>query len=222
MAIVSNPSVDSAANWDSVGKQKLTKLAQNVIDAFPTTPIGQDIIDRIDALEADVFKRLGRDVVFCQIGDEDDASQLQITLNAVSAEDVDDGYFNTFFIDGAVYIHTNAQELNFGVSLDTDVPVVTSSGVSVVERYTGSELVDSTIFSEAMGFPNQLVSTDNTISDVVFKFSASVTLAASTDTDLFVDLTGDATGAGSVLAGCYISARVQAPAPIAPPDPPIP
>lgn len=220
--IITNRSVDNAHDWDSVGKKKLRTLAQSVVNNFDSTTIGQQILTRLDDLEADIFKRLGRNVVFCQVGDEDNTSQLQITIEAVSTEDVNNGYYNSFFIDGIVFINVNAQELSFGIALDTDVPVAGSSGVSVVERYSGTTLLDSTILSSSMGLPGQLISTDNTITNVVFKFTGTVTLDDSTTADLMINASGDPTGVASILAGSCLSARVQAPAPILPPDPPIP
>ena len=137
--VVPNSVIDCPANWDSIGKKKLSQMSQMIVNNFSETEIGTEILERLDTLESEVYDRLGRNVAFVYTESLDNTSNLFVSLKYVPTS-----IENYFLINSSVYIFTNAASLNFALTMTSDVPLVEDGGTIVVRKYDSSFVLLST------------------------------------------------------------------------------
>lgn len=208
--VVPNSLIDCPANWDSLGKKKLSQMAQMIVDNFSETEIGEEILERLDTLESEIYDRLGRNVAFVYTEGLDNTSNLFVSLKYVPTS-----IENYFLINSSVYIFTNAASLNFAITMTSDVPLVEDGGTIVVRKYDSSFVLLSTEFITSTSLPGAVISTDAFTSYVTADFKAGVYVNA--DAEIRITQTGDATGSQSVLAGTQLIGTLANPLPIIPP-----
>lgn len=185
-------------------------MAQMIVDNFSETEIGEEILERLDTLESEIYDRLGRNVAFVYTEGLDNTSNLFVSLKYVPTS-----IENYFLINSSVYIFTNAASLNFAITMTSDVPLVEDGGTIVVRKYDSSFVLLSTEFITSTSLPGAVISTDAFTSYVTADFKAGVYVNA--DAEIRITQTGDATGSQSVLAGTQLIGTLANPLPIIPP-----